>query len=71
MATQTETAVETKLELTPPDPVPVVAPARAQGLVPVDTDNACTVLDDFASGRIAPPTRHYHQYLHASTTAAV
>ncbi len=35
MATQTETAT-TDLVLTPPDPVPVVAPEKAVGLVPVD-----------------------------------
>lgn len=34
MAT-TQTVTEAKLELTPPDPVPVVAPAQAAGLVPV------------------------------------
>jgi len=31
-----ETAVADELKLTPPDPVPVVAPERAAGLVPVD-----------------------------------
>ncbi|QNQ10247.1 toxic anion resistance protein [Sphingomonas alpina] len=39
MATATETATDTKtpdLVLTPPDPVPVVAPEKAVGLVPVD-----------------------------------
>lgn len=35
MATQTDTAT-TDLVLTPPDPVPVVAPEKAVGLVPVD-----------------------------------
>jgi len=35
MATQTETAT-TDLVLTPPDPVPAVAPEKAVGLVPVD-----------------------------------
>lgn len=38
MATTTETATEIKLELTPPDPVPVVAPAQAAGLVPVNEE---------------------------------
>jgi len=33
---QTITATATPFELTPPDPVPVVAPAQAAGLVPVD-----------------------------------
>ncbi len=33
---QTTTRTSTGLELTPPDPVPVVAPEKAAGLVPVD-----------------------------------
>ena len=32
---ETLTATETELKLTPPDPVPVVAPEQAVGLVPV------------------------------------
>ena len=36
MASTTQTATETRLDLTPPDPVPVVTPAQAAGLVPVD-----------------------------------
>jgi uncharacterized protein YaaN involved in tellurite resistance len=40
MATSaTETSTATKLELTPPDPVPVVAPEQAIGLVPVSEEN--------------------------------
>lgn len=39
MATSTETTTATKLELTPPDPVPAVAPAQAAGLVPVSEEN--------------------------------
>ena len=38
MATSIDT-VTAKLELTPPDPVPVVAPMQAAGLVPVSDDN--------------------------------
>ena len=38
MATSIDT-VTAKLELTPPDPVPIVAPAQAAGLVPVSDDN--------------------------------
>jgi uncharacterized protein YaaN involved in tellurite resistance len=34
----TTTKVATELELTPPDPVPVVAPEKAAGLVPVDAE---------------------------------
>ncbi|MXP08844.1 toxic anion resistance protein [Pseudoblastomonas halimionae] len=36
--TKTTTAVETDLELTPPDPVPAVAPEKAAGLVPVSEE---------------------------------
>jgi uncharacterized protein YaaN involved in tellurite resistance len=35
-ANTTTTATETAFDLTPPDPVPVVAPEKAAGLVPVD-----------------------------------
>jgi uncharacterized protein YaaN involved in tellurite resistance len=38
MSTQTATATETDLKLTPPDPVPVVSAERAAGLVPVSDD---------------------------------
>lgn len=36
--TQTVTATETDLKLTPPDPVPVVAPEKAAGLVSISDD---------------------------------
>ena len=36
--TQTKTATETDFDLTPPDPVPQVAPEKASGLVPVSDD---------------------------------
>ena len=51
MASQTETKSETKLELTPPDPVPTVAPAQASGLVPVDAEKK-TKLDEKVEGFI-------------------
>ena len=35
---QTATKTDTELELTPPDPVPTVAPEKAAGLVPVDAE---------------------------------
>src|SRR5688572_7092430 len=37
--TPTETATASKLELTPPEPVPTIAPEQAVGLVPVSEDN--------------------------------
>ena len=57
MATQTETATDTKLELTPPDPVPVVAPAQASGLVPVAPDTKSKLdekVEGFISELVAP-----------------
>ena len=45
MATTNQTITETKLELTPPDPVPVITPERATGLVPV-ADEKKTALDE-------------------------
>ncbi len=54
MATQTDTAV--KLELTPPDPVPVVAPEAAAGLVPVSAENKSKLdakVDSFINDLIA------------------
>lgn len=39
MASSSETTGAPKLELTPPDPVPVVAPNDAAGLVPVSEEN--------------------------------
>lgn len=38
MSTETQTATATPFTLTPPDPVPVVAPEQAVGLVPVTTE---------------------------------
>jgi uncharacterized protein YaaN involved in tellurite resistance len=49
---QTTTAVETELTLTPPDPVPVVMPEKAAGLVPVAAEKR-TVLDDKVDGFVA------------------
>ena len=46
------TKVEAELTLTPPDPVPVVAPEKAAGLVPVSDDKR-TALDDKVDGFIA------------------
>jgi len=51
MATATETVTDT-LKLTPPDPVPVVAPEKAAGLVPVD-DATRTKLDERVDNFIA------------------
>lgn len=45
MSTQTSTAIESDLKLTPPDPVPVISPERAMGLVPV-TDEQKTKLEE-------------------------
>ena len=36
--TKTATASGVELELTPPDPVPMVVPEKAAGLVPVDAE---------------------------------
>jgi len=52
------------------DRAPAALRAVSPLSVPVDTDQACETLAGFAAGRIAPPTRHYHQYLHAHTTLA-
>ena len=45
MASEPLTATETELKLTPPDPVPPVAPERAMGLVPVG-DEVKTKLEE-------------------------
>ncbi len=50
MATQTDTA--TDLKLTPPDPVPMVQPEKAAGLVPVD-DKTRSQLDERVDGFVA------------------
>jgi uncharacterized protein YaaN involved in tellurite resistance len=52
MSTQTQTATATEFSLTPPDPVPVVAPEQAAGLVPVTTEQKSkldTKVDAFVS----------------------
>ncbi len=57
MATTTETiTAEKELVLTPPDPVPTVAPARAAGLVPVDDTKKSeleTRVDSFVTDLVA------------------
>lgn len=54
MATSNETAskVKSELELTPPDPVPQVAPEKAAGLVPV-SDEQKSALDERVDGFVA------------------
>tara|TARA_A100001391_G_scaffold1033_5_gene1495 strand:+ start:49898 stop:51100 length:1203 start_codon:yes stop_codon:yes gene_type:complete len=52
MATSDETMTATKLELTPPDPVPTVAPAKAAGLVPVDEEKK-TALQEKVEGFVS------------------
>ena len=48
----TQTATETPLTLTPPDPVPVVQPEKAAGLVPVD-EGTRTKLQEKVDGFVA------------------
>ena len=45
MSSETLTATETELKLTPPDPIPVVTPSKAMGLVPV-TDAQASKLEE-------------------------
>ncbi len=52
MATTAETIAEPGLVLTPPDPVPMVTPARAAGLVPVD-EGKRSELDNRVDGFVA------------------
>ncbi len=55
-STQTETATFSPITLTPPDPVPVVAPAQAAGLVPVSEENRSKLeakVDAFVADLIA------------------
>jgi uncharacterized protein YaaN involved in tellurite resistance len=52
MSTETATATEPALKLTPPDPVPTVSPTQAIGLVPV-SDEQQTQLDQKVEGYIA------------------
>lgn len=61
MATQLDSA-EQELVLTPPDPVPVVSPARAAGLVPVDDTKktelqtrVATFIDDLVAQDVNSP----------------
>ena len=49
---RTATAGETALELTPPDPVPAVAPERAAGLVPLEPEKK-SKLDEKADAFVA------------------
>jgi uncharacterized protein YaaN involved in tellurite resistance len=51
MSTETLTATETELKLTPPDPVPVITAERAAGLVPV-SDDVQTKLQEKVEGYI-------------------
>ncbi|WP_298174972.1 toxic anion resistance protein [Novosphingobium sp.] len=55
-STSTETATFSPITLTPPDPVPVVAPAQAAGLVPVSEENRSKLeakVDAFVADLIA------------------
>lgn len=52
MSTETKTATDTAFTLTPPDPVPQVAPEQAAGLVPVSTEQKSkldTKVDSFVN----------------------
>lgn len=52
----TETATMSPITLTPPDPVPVVAPAQASGLVPVSAENSSKLeskVDAFVADLVA------------------
>ncbi|MEQ1540266.1 MAG: toxic anion resistance protein [Sphingorhabdus sp.] len=51
MSTETLTATDTELKLTPPDPVPVITAERAAGLVPV-SDDVQTKLQEKVEGYI-------------------
>jgi uncharacterized protein YaaN involved in tellurite resistance len=50
--TETTTATATELKLTPPDPVPTVAPEKAAGLVPVDAEKK-SKLEEKVDGFVA------------------
>ncbi|MGN6124138.1 MAG: toxic anion resistance protein [Sphingomonas oligoaromativorans] len=52
MATTTQTATDTPIELTPPTPVAAISPERAAGLVPLD-DGQKSKLDERVDGFIA------------------
>jgi uncharacterized protein YaaN involved in tellurite resistance len=49
---ETQTALDTPIELTPPAPVPTISPERAAGLVPLD-DGQKSKLDERVDGFIA------------------
>ena len=56
MSTETQTATATEFTLTPPDPVPVVAPEKAAGLVPVTSEQKSkldTKVDAFVEELVA------------------
>lgn len=56
MSTETKTATATEFTLTPPDPVPQVAPEQAAGLVPVTTEQKSkldTKVDAFVNELVA------------------
>lgn len=56
MSTETQTATATAFTLTPPDPVPQVAPEQAAGLVPVTTEQKSkldTKVDAFVNELVA------------------
>src|SRR5690349_14530118 len=52
MATTTQTATDTPIELTPPTPVAAISPERAAGLVPLD-EGQKTKLGERVDGFIA------------------
>ncbi len=54
--TKTQTATDTAFDLTPPDPVPEVAPEKAAGLVPVSDEvksKLQTKVDGFVAALLA------------------
>ncbi len=60
MSTETTTATATEFTLTPPDPVPVVAPEKAAGLVPVTTEQKSKLdskVDAFVDELVAADAR--------------
>ena len=54
MATQSDTATATELNLTPPEPIPTVDVEKAVGLVPVD-EGKKTELDSSSLATGQPP----------------
>ncbi|MEC8179000.1 MAG: toxic anion resistance protein, partial [Pseudomonadota bacterium] len=60
MATQSDTATATELNLTPPEPIPTVDVEKAVGLVPVDEGKKTELdskVDSFVADLIAHDTR--------------